>query len=56
MLTESSMSPVLIRIVVYGSNPNRLDTKKMEKGTPTTAALAFKNQFGTIGVSRRKRK
>ena len=54
--TESSISPVLIKIVVYGSKPTSVVTEKTQKGTPTTAELAFRNQFGTIGVSLRNRK
>ena len=43
-------------MVVYGSKPTRVVIEKTQKGTPTTAELAFRNQFGTIGVSLRNRK
>ena len=54
--TESSISPVFIKMVVYGSKPTSVVTEKTQNGTPTTAELAFRNQFGTIGVSLRNKK
>jgi hypothetical protein len=53
---ESSIKPVLTRITEYGIRPIKVAPAKMWNGTPTTAELAFKNQFGTIGVRRRNRK
>ena len=47
---------MLIRIALYGTNPIRVAMKNIENGTPTIAELAFRNQFGTIGVNLRNRK
>ena len=54
--TSSNISPIFIRMKEYGIRPTKLVEKNIQKGTPTTAELAFKNQLGTIGVSRRNKK
>ena len=47
---------MLIKIALYGTKPISVAMKNIENGPPTMAELAFRNQFGTIGVSLRKRK
>eukprot|EP00353_Schmidingerella_taraikaensis_P017773 CAMPEP_0185604462 /NCGR_PEP_ID=MMETSP0436-20130131/3312_1 /TAXON_ID=626734 ORGANISM="Favella taraikaensis, Strain Fe Narragansett Bay" /NCGR_SAMPLE_ID=MMETSP0436 /ASSEMBLY_ACC=CAM_ASM_000390 /LENGTH=73 /DNA_ID=CAMNT_0028235325 /DNA_START=117 /DNA_END=341 /DNA_ORIENTATION=- len=53
---ESIMRPILTRMIEYGIRPKKVAPANIPKGTPTTAELALRNQFGTKGVKRRNMK
>ena len=50
------LTPLVPNWFLNASSGTVVAPTKTEKGTPTVPELAFRNQFGTIGVNLRNRK